>query len=56
MNQYLSNGRGGYPEIFKERLDYKTGDLDIEVLKEYIEQKCPTESSRKGRINIVCGK
>jgi len=55
MNTYLANGGDNYTEIKKDRLNYMTGDLDTDVLKTFIEQKCPTESNQKNRINIICG-
>ena len=55
MNTYLANGGDNYTEIKKDRLNYMTGDLDTDVLKTYIEQKCPAESNQKNRINIICG-
>ena len=40
----------------ENRLNYKTGALDTDVLKEYIDHKCPSEThTQPNRIEIVCG-
>ena len=41
--------RKKYPEISKNEPE----DLETDVLTEYIENKCPTESRKQKRINIV---
>ena len=47
---YLANQlRKKHPEI----LQTEPEDLEIDVLTEYIENKCPTESEKQKRINII---
>ena len=41
--------RKKYPEI----LETEPEDLETDVLTEYIENKCPTESEKQKRINII---
>lgn len=54
ISKYLANGGDGYKEIKEERSNYITGDLDTDVLKNYIEQKCPVEPNSMKRIKIIC--
>ena len=53
MPKFLAEGLGGYPEFLEERLDHEQGDLDTDILKEYIIFKTPIEPEIKGRINIL---
>ena len=42
--------RKSHPEISQTEPE----DLETDVLTEYIENRCPTESKKQKRINIIC--
>ena len=50
MSYLAKKLRKNHPEI----LQTEPEDLETDVLTEYIENRCPTESKKQKRINIVC--
>jgi len=54
MPTYLANGGDGYKIIKADRIKYTTGDLDTDVLKEYIDHKYPSQNNNQPRIGILC--
>jgi len=54
-NSYLAGGGRGFTRFKDDRIDYMKGDLATDVLKEYIDHKCPLEVHSQPRIGMVCG-
>ena len=52
--KFLAGGGDGYTMIKNERIKYEEGDLDTDVLQEYIRNQSPIEPSKTDRISVIC--
>ena len=52
--KFVANGGDGYTMIKNERIKYEEGDLDTDVLQEYIKNQSPIEPSETNRITVLC--
>ncbi|KAI1895798.1 hypothetical protein AGOR_G00110480 [Albula goreensis] len=52
LPSYMVDGGDGYSMIKKEKLKHDSGDMDISVIRSYIEQRKKVHSAVEGRIKI----